>query len=89
MCLRVTKLKLNAMPHFTAAEMEKSRVQSTGVITHLQPLILLSRPTLPSLLPPPHINKTEKKNKHMRTCTPALPDAPPIRLLFLRNLGLE
>lgn len=57
------------------------------MITHLQQLILLSRPTLPSFLPP---STTYKQNwKKIHTCTPVLPDAPPIRLLFLRNLGLE
>lgn len=39
-----------------------------------------------SSLPPPRVNETEK---NIHVYTPVLPDAPPIRLLFLRNLGSE
>lgn len=64
------------------ASTEHETTLITGVIMSLQQLTYF--PSTLSL-PPWYVNKTEKTDM----CTPVLPDAPPIKLLFLRNLGLE
>lgn len=76
--------KTSILPFYSCGN-KSTEHETTGVMS-CQPLIHFSRQTLSSL-PSSTICKPNWKNIH--TCTPVLPDAPPNRHLFLRNLRLE